>query len=378
MDNLKPEWSPTSIRVQDLCNSDLLRPLRWEVYDFDEGDSPDEFMGFFTATVHSLVQNPSEERPVIEQDRLNERGYHDSGAVACHYARVIYESNFLNFIRGGCEISMMVGIDFTGSNGAYTNHKSLHYIDPSGNIPNEYQQAILSVGSILQDYDHDCSFPVYGFGGRVGDDVSHTIPLARLGEGNENNGVNVHGVDGILRVYQSAQEHITLAGPTLFAPLIRMAAQRASNPPPSQENQKYHVLLLICDGIINDMTETIDQIVAASELPLSIIIVGVGEADFSDMDALDADDEFLTDSQGNRASRDIVQFVNFRELQADANKLEEEVLAEVPKQMTDYFHMRAFTPNAPTERLKFDPTTIERLVAEAEAEGDDEEEETKA
>ena len=46
--------------------------------------------------------------------------------------------------------------------------------------------------------------------------------------------------------------------------------------------------------------------------------------------------------------------------------------------MTDYFHMKAITPNAPTERLKFDPSTIERLLAEAEAEGDEEEEETKA
>lgn len=61
----------------------------------------------------------------------------------------------------------------------------------------------------------------------------------------------------------------------------------------SQRNQKYMILLIITDGKIMDMPETIDQIVRGSSNPLSIIIVGVGNADFSSMDVLDADDEPL-------------------------------------------------------------------------------------
>ena len=37
------------------------------------------------------------------------------------------------------------------------------------------------------------------------------------------------------------------------------------------------------DGVISDMNRTVDRIVAASKLPLSIVIVGVGGADFSNM-----------------------------------------------------------------------------------------------
>ena len=37
------------------------------------------------------------------------------------------------------------------------------------------------------------------------------------------------------------------------------------------------------DGVISDMNRTVDRIVAASNLPLSIVIVGVGGADFSNM-----------------------------------------------------------------------------------------------
>jgi hypothetical protein len=48
--------------------------------------------------------------------------------------------------------------------------------------------------------------------------------------------------------------------------------------------------MIITDGVINDLQASIDQIVRASRLPLSIIIVGVGSADFTAMDQLDADE----------------------------------------------------------------------------------------
>jgi hypothetical protein len=47
---------------------------------------------------------------------------------------------------------------------------------------------------------------------------------------------------------------------------------------------------------------------------MSIIIVGVGNADFTDMKILDGDDGALRSPRGEPALRDIVQFVPFREL----------------------------------------------------------------
>ena len=47
---------------------------------------------------------------------------------------------------------------------------------------------------------------------------------------------------------------------------------------------KYYILMIVTDGSIDDLEETIDQIVKASFLPLSIIIVGVGDDNFDSMD----------------------------------------------------------------------------------------------
>ena len=91
-------------------------------------------------------------------------------------------------------------------------------------------------------------------------------------------------------------------------------------------------MLLITDGIINDLPKTIDEIVRASSLPLSIIIVGVGEEDFSSMECLDSDgDQRLYSHKLKKyMERDIVQFVPFREFKNNPIMLAKKTLEEVP------------------------------------------------
>jgi Mg-chelatase subunit ChlD len=84
-----------------------------------------------------------------------------------------------------------------------------------------------------------------------------------------------------IQAYQDAIHNVALSGPTLFAPLLQQATAIAASANCSQQNQKYSVLLILTDGIINDMEATIAAVVAASNQPLSIIIVGVGNEDFS-------------------------------------------------------------------------------------------------
>jgi len=45
--------------------------------------------------------------------------------------------------------------------------------------------------------------------------------------------------------------------------------------------QAYYVLLMLSDGVLSDFDDTIKAVVYASGLPMSIIIVGVGNADFT-------------------------------------------------------------------------------------------------
>ena len=77
--------------------------------------------------------------------------------------------------------------------------------------------------------------------------------------------------------------------------------------------QEYFILLILTDGVITDMADTREAIVHASHLPMSVIIVGVGNADFTDMQMLDGDDGILRSPKGEPVLRDIVQFVPFKD-----------------------------------------------------------------
>jgi hypothetical protein len=81
-------------------------------------------------------------------------------------------------------------------------------------------------------------------------------------------------------------------------------------------------MVLLTDGQIMDMDATKSAIVDLSKLPCSVIIIGVGAADFSSMDELDGDGALLKDRNGRACSRDIVQFVAFRDAMARNNLAE--------------------------------------------------------
>ena len=68
-------------------------------------------------------------------------------------------ASFMDYINGGCELSLSVAIDFTGSNGNPHEPGTLHYMDPEGGR-NDYEKAISAIGGILAGYDSDKKFPV--------------------------------------------------------------------------------------------------------------------------------------------------------------------------------------------------------------------------
>ncbi|XP_038014505.1 LOW QUALITY PROTEIN: copine-1 [Motacilla alba alba] len=98
--------------------------------------------------------------------------------------------------------------------------------------------------------------------------------------------------------------------------------------------KQYFILLIITDGEITDLDQTRQTIVNVSKLPMFIIIVGVGEANFKAMEFLDGDNGVLKSVTGEPAAWDIVQFVPFQQFKnAPREALSQMVLAEVPKQL---------------------------------------------
>lgn len=340
---LNPVWKPFKVSLVTLCGANYDSELLMKVWDWDSDGSSD-FIGEFKTTFRRFLESStsSVEWDCINPAKRKKKGskYKNSGVISLLSCKVETEYSFLDYIMGGCEINFTVAIDFTASNGDPRNPQSLHFMNP--NAPNEYLRALRAVGQVCQDYDTDKMFPGLGFGARIPPQyvVHHEFPL----NFNYQNPFCA-GVAGLEAAYQSCIYQVQLYGPTNFAPVINHVARFADGAARENSAKSYYILLILTDGVISDFIETKDAIVAASYLPMSIIIVGVGRADFSEMDILDGDEVPLISRHGQRCARDIVQFVPFRDFErAPPSELAKCVLAELPDQVTAFFRSRGIKP----------------------------------
>uniref|UniRef100_A0A8B9VTG8 Copine-8 n=1 Tax=Anas zonorhyncha TaxID=75864 RepID=A0A8B9VTG8_9AVES len=342
---LNPVWQAFKISVRALCNGDYDRTIKVEVYDWDRDGSHD-FIGEFTTSYRELSRGQSQfnvYEVINPKKKGKKKKYINSGTVTLLSFLIETEVSFLDYIKGGTQINFTVAIDFTASNGNPSQPTSLHYMNPYQ--LNAYGMALKAVGEIIQDYDSDKMFPALGFGARLPPDgrVSHEFAL----NGNPQNPY-CHGIDGVMEAYYRSLKSVQLYGPTNFAPVINHVARYASS---VKDGSQYFVLLIITDGVISDMAQTKESIVNASKLPMSIIIVGVGPAEFDAMEELDGDVVRIS-SRGKFAERDIVQFVPFRDyIDRSGNhvlsmaRLAKDVLAEIPDQFLSYMRVRGIKPS---------------------------------
>ncbi|KAG8131903.1 hypothetical protein E2320_009798 [Naja naja] len=347
--NLNPCWKKFSVPLQTFCSGDFNRQIKVAVSDMDDNTSSD-LIGEFICNTSKLLEvrdQVVEFECIHPEKKRKKKSYKNSGIVRLKSCKIETEYSFLDYIMGGCQINFTVGIDFTGSNGDPKSPDSLHHISPNG--INEYLTAIWCVGGVIQDYDTDKLFPAFGFGAQVPPDwqVSHEFAL-------NFNPANPYcqGIQGIIDAYRQALPQIRLYGPTNFSPIINHVARFAAHSMQEKTASQYYVLLIITDGEITDLDQTRQAIVNASKLPMSIIIIGVGSAEFKAMEFLDGDDGVLKSLAGEPVARDIVQFVPFRQFQnAPREALSQAVLAEIPKQLVSYFKKAGLTPlKLPSEK----------------------------
>jgi hypothetical protein len=133
------------------------------------------------------MASPPQNRRRLKRTRV----LRPAGLLVLEEVTVERQFSFLDYIFGysvpppscllsfrGMEVSLIVGVDFTRSNGSPEDESSLHYINEEGT--NDYITAVASVGSILEYYDSDKKYPVYGFGGKL--PPSHSVSTLVLYE----------------------------------------------------------------------------------------------------------------------------------------------------------------------------------------------------
>eukprot|EP01135_Chromosphaera_perkinsii_P002439 Nk52_evm45s223 gene=Nk52_evmTU45s223 len=286
-----------------------------------------------------------------------------------------------NALRGaGLESSnLIIGIDYTKSNdfnGKFTfGGRSLHHIDLKDQTRmNPYQQVIKILGGTLAEFDEDQLIPTYGygdvrtknhsvfpiFGSKVINPLqgqrSSARPASRYNTepsappmypgvpGGEEETYHVpYTFNEVISQYNEITPLLTFSGPTSFAPIIHQAirivkGEDSSCCDPNTTSYEYHILIIIADGQVLDVQETVDAIREASNYPLSIVMVGVGDGPWEMMENFD---DNLPDCRF-----DNFQFVNFHK--AMQSKYPEsnfamQALMEIPDQFKEIKKQKLFS-----------------------------------
>ena len=380
MDDLDPKWALSSIELSVLCGGNLDLPILVRVYDWEKSGKH-ELMGEFESSVNGLVAAAGN-RPIRLRHGGRDMGHISVETAHCsipqtapvpttqttpsapstpsppieQFSNMVVAMpppvppTFVDYVSGGCQLNVSVAIDFTGSNGDPRKPGTLHYLHKDGQL-NDYEKAISSILGILSKYDSDKQFPVLGFGAKYGGVVRHVFQCGAQAEAS--------GVDGVLKAYRDTfKSGLIMSRPTVFTDVIKVAAKRAEdslNNALQADKQAYSILLLVTDGCVADVQATAQCLVEVSGAPLSLVIVGVGNEDFSGM-------RFL-DDMNKPGYRDMADFINFNAHSQNPAELTSATLQEIPRHVVEFFQGRGIEPK------------LEEFVDEAEIMVEEEEEE---
>ena len=340
--NKSPVFKPVTIPLQRLCNGDMSRELKLELLHHEKDDKFDE-IGTAEVGVTAATLTTSGHKIVLEHPEGKQKSV---GFITVTNALMKRDFTFQQYVDGGLQASLIVAIDFTGSNGDPKTAGTLHYVS---NNPTAYERAFTATADVLAPYDHDGKIEMYGFGAqpRAGAGVSHCFAL------NGNESAPTVDREKMVASYKEAVLKCNFSGPTNCAPIINKAASSAKNAGARVGGPLvYDMLLLLTDGEIDDMLDTMAAISAASSAPLSIVICGIGSCDFAKARSL---------NNVTTASRSIVQFLRMDDFGAGAaNRLASkarkrwcphtcpdarpQMLETLPHQVEEYFAKAGIAP----------------------------------
>ena len=370
-----PTWREIRVKSFRLCSNDYDLPLQLQVHSGDPSGNH-RYIGSAKTTLATILSGSIRQLPVINEKSIGNKGYVNSGEVIIEEVKRSAPNSFLDYVKAGAEINCTIAIDCSASNFGTSNHNSLHHISENNpeDSENDYIKALRAVCKVVGRYDKDQMFPLYGFGAippGVEDKEahSHCFPMSLDWEN-----IEVQGEEALVRTYVRAIMAVRPREPTRMAPVIHEVVQGtlddddggdglqmpggAKEPAHDEVEGRremlppYQLLVILTDGEIMDLTETIDAAVEASARPMSILIVGMGDphlqkAGFKLMAQLDGEEDggpLRSVISGKSMKRDIVNFIVYDEYKhATANDFARGALAEIPGHFLSWVEMTGYS-----------------------------------
>ena len=323
MDNLDPFWRGFFLPKAYLNRDHRDVKIRIEVFDDDVGTS--ELIGACVTTLTQLLT--PETVLVLHRNADGSDSGPCTGRIKIDKAFASPTKSLVDYMRTGVEFAMSVAIDFSAKNRPKGDAKSLHSLTSDNN---SYLNALKCLSWFFRNFDSNGKYDIYGFGAKVGgsDFPNHFFPIAS----------NVAGPEGVEKEYREVLERLEFASPcylhTMLQNLILPYERRPVYTPPGP--LIYNILVILTQGDLDDFEDFKDQLVRASNLPFSVVIVGVGNTAFPQLTTADSDRCLMKSASGYIEERDFVQRVIYTDFRGDDRGFLHEAFAEIPRQLQEF------------------------------------------
>ena len=342
-DTQNPTWSAARIPLQLLCDDKPTSPLRITLWVYNRFTN-DDLVGYVETNVNELVTKARKGIPVFDVMLEKKKLFGGTKLKKAGILKVLKSSimdipSMLQYLAGDCELDLIFAVDCSIANGNWREEDSLHFHSTSW--LNDYQAVIHRIGTIFDAYEGRREFSMWGYGGVV---KGVAQPSFSMGD-------RLHGAEDLVKAYDetfsSGNKALALGAKAEMKHVIQAAMYRAIRS--SQRKQCDTTLVILSTGQIADLQASIDAVCASAEdAPLSIVIVGVGDGDFSQIQELTGGEAGrLRHSNGVPIARDIVNYVHMNEFSGNARECVSEALREVPEQFVQHFLNAGIKPNPP-------------------------------
>lgn len=123
MDNLNPKWQPMKIKAAKLDKGLKENPFKIECWDWEKSGKP-QWIGETLASIADIQKEKN------KFELYNAKKKKKAGTLIIDSLELRREPTFLEYLKGGLQLNLIVAVDFTGSNGDPQTPTSLHAMKP--------------------------------------------------------------------------------------------------------------------------------------------------------------------------------------------------------------------------------------------------------
>jgi hypothetical protein len=269
------------------------------------------------------------ERNIKENDYYSEKLI-----VKCEKKSNNFENyRLFDYIKSGIRIACHISLDLSnGEDKQFISQKSdRDCID--------YSNIIENITDIISNYIPNRLVHAYGIGGEISYGYnSQKVFKINMG-GNDSNKL----YNRILEDYHNSLNEIKLDNKVYFSPLINKVNNYIFD---SKELNYYNILFILTKETIDksDIKKTYDSIIDSSYLPVSIIIIGIGQNNFDKMKNIFDSVPINSRVRKKKFRKNVIFVSSIAEKLENSQIMTEWCLKEIEKQAMQYYELLKIKP----------------------------------